>query len=144
MVEVSIINRSSNPMPRYATPLSAGLDIQAELTEPITLVPLQRATIPTGIFIQLPDGYEAQIRPRSGLAAKHGITVVNAPGTIDPDYRGEILVALINLSNLPFMISPGERIAQMIIAPFSRVELKPTDNLSPTLRGDGGFGHTGR
>jgi dUTP pyrophosphatase len=143
MLQLPIVNRSPNPLPRYATPLSAGLDLQANLAEPLTLAPMQRAMVPTGVFIELLDGYEAQIRPRSGLAAKHGITVANAPGTIDPDYRGEIIVALVNLSDQPFVIAPGERIAQMVIAPFSRVALSPVETLSPTLRGDGAFGHTG-
>ena len=144
MTKVKIVNRSGQPVPAYATPLSAGMDLRACLDAPVTLGPLERTLVPTGLFIALPAGYEAQVRPRSGLAAKHGITVLNTPGTIDADYRGEIKVILVNLSNTPFEIVPGERIAQMVVARHERVEWKETDSLDATERGAGGFGSTGR
>ena len=144
MMKVQIINRSAWPRPRYATPQSAGLDLKANITEPIVLEPLARAMVPTGLFIALPAGYEAQVRPRSGLAAKHGITVLNSPGTIDADYRGEVCVILVNLSATPFEIVPGERIAQMVVARHEQVEWEPVEALAETERGAGGFGSTGR
>lgn len=130
-------------MPGYATAQSAGMDVRAFIATPITLAPMQRVLVSTGLYIALPEGYECQIRPRSGLALKHGVTVVNAPGTIDADYRGEIGVILINLSTEPFVINDGERICQMVVAPYSRVGWQPTDSLDETDRGAGGFGHTG-
>jgi dUTP pyrophosphatase len=144
MTKVKIVNKSGQPVPAYATPLSAGMDLRASLDAPVTLGPLERALVPTGLFIALPAGFEAQVRPRSGLAAKHGITVLNTPGTIDADYRGEIKVILVNLSNTPFEIVPGERIAQMVVARHERVEWEETDSLDATERGAGGFGSTGR
>ena len=144
MLQVKIVNRSPYPCPAYATPQSAGLDLRACLEEPVLLKPLQRAMIPTGLYIALPAGYEAQVRPRSGLAAKHGITVLNTPGTIDADYRGEIRVILVNLSDQPFEVVPGERIAQMVIARHEQVEWEPVDELDATERGAGGFGSTGK
>jgi dUTP pyrophosphatase len=143
-MKVAIINRSKHDLPRYATPQSAGLDLRANLSEPLTLAPLQRAMVPTGLHIALPAGYEAQVRPRSGLAAKHGITVLNSPGTIDADYRGEICVILVNLSNEPFTIEDGERVAQMVIARHEQAEWVDVDVLDETERGEGGFGHTGK
>lgn len=143
-MKVKVINRSPYPLPEYATPLSAGLDLKADLQESIVLEPLQRAIVPTGLFIALPEGYEAQIRPRSGLAAKHGITVLNSPGTIDADYRGELKVILVNLSNEPFAIVPGERIAQLVVARYEQVEWELAESLDETSRGEGGFGSTGR
>lgn len=142
-MEVKIINRSNNPLPEYATSNSAGADIRAFLEKPIVLKPLQRALVPTGLFIELPVGFEAQIRPRSGLALKKGITVLNTPGTIDSDYRGEIGVILINLSSEDVIIESGERICQMIIAKHETVTFNSTNLLSDTDRGGGGFGHTG-
>ena len=142
-VKVSIINRSHHALPSYSTPLSAGMDIRANLEEPITLQPGERRLIPTGIFIALPEGYEAQIRPRSGLALKHGITVLNSPGTIDADYRGEVGIILINHSDKAFVIEDGEHVGQMVVAQYSRVEWNETDSLDETERGAGGFGHTG-
>jgi len=142
-MEVKIINRSNNPLPEYATSNSAGADIRAFLEKPIVLKPLQRALVPTGLFIELPVGFEAQIRPRSGLALKKGITVLNTPGTIDSDYRGEIGVILINLSSEDVVIESGERICQMIIAKHETVTFNSTNLLSDTERGGGGFGHTG-
>lgn len=143
-INVKIINRSHHPMPQYATPGSAGMDVRAFLPDsPIVLKPLERALVPTGLYIQLPRGYECQIRPRSGLAIKHGISLVNTPGTVDSDYRGEIGVILINLSSEPFTINDGERICQMVIAPYTRVKWEQTDRIDETERGDGGFGHTG-
>ena len=141
---VPVINRSAWPLPEYATAQSAGLDLKANITEPITLAPLQRALVPTGLFIALPKGFEAQVRPRSGLAAKHGITVLNTPGTIDADYRGEIKVILVNLSQEPFEIVPGERIAQMVVAKHETVEWEPVEVLESTDRGARGFGSTGK
>ncbi|MDO5446788.1 MAG: dUTP diphosphatase [Prevotellaceae bacterium] len=143
MVKVEIINKSKHPLPAYATPQSAGMDLRANLDEPVTLGPLERALIPTGLFIALPDGYEAQIRPRSGLAIKHGISLVNAPGTIDADYRGEIGIILVNLSNEPFTVNDGERVAQMVIARYEQADLTEVNVLDATERGAGGFGHTG-
>jgi len=142
-MQVKIINKSKHALPEYETPHSAGMDLRANIDVPITLNPLERALIPTGLFIELPDGYEAQIRPRSGLAIKHGISLVNAPGTIDSDYRGEIKAIVVNLSNTPFVINDGERICQMVIARHERVEWTPTEQLTETVRGAGGFGHTG-
>ena len=142
-MKVQVINASSYYLPEYATEKSAGMDLKANITESITLNPLERAMIPTGLSIALPDGTEAQIRPRSGLAAKHGISVLNAPGTIDADYRGEIKVILVNLSNEPFTINPGERIAQMVVAHYERVEWEAVETLDETERGAGGFGSTG-
>ena len=143
-MKVKIVNHSHYPLPEYATALSAGLDLKADIAEGITLAPLERALVPTGLFIALEPGYEAQIRPRSGLAAKHGISVLNSPGTIDADYRGEVKVILVNLSNEPFEILPGERIAQMVVARFEQVEWEPCESLDNTARGEGGFGSTGR
>ena len=143
-MKVKKINKSSYSLPSYATEASAGMDLRANLTESISIQPLERKLVPTGLFMELPMGYEAQIRPRSGLAFKHGITVVNAPGTIDADYRGEIKVALINLSQDVFVIEPGERIAQMVIARHETVEWSEVEELSDSSRGVGGFGHTGR
>ena len=143
-MKVQIVNKSGQPLPFYATELSAGMDLRADLETPVTLGPLERALVPTGLFIALPAGFEAQVRPRSGLAAKHGITVLNTPGTIDADYRGEIKVILVNLSNTPFEIVPGERIAQLVVARHERVEWEETDSLVETARGAGGFGSTGR
>ena len=143
-MKVKIVNHSKHALPEYQTPLSAGLDIRANLDESVTLRPLERAMIPTGLFVELPEGYEMQIRPRSGLAAKHGITVLNSPGTIDADYRGEIKVILVNLSNEPFTIESGERIAQMIVARYEQIEWQPVEELGATERGAGGFGSTGK
>ncbi|MDR3253277.1 MAG: dUTP diphosphatase [Tannerella sp.] len=143
-MKVKIVNKSHHPLPRYATPASAGMDIRANLEEPVTLNPLERKLIPTGLFIALPEGFEAQMRPRSGLAIKHGVTLLNTPGTIDADYRGEIGIILVNLSSEPFIINDGERICQMIIASFSQVEWQPEEQLDTTERGAGGFGHTGK
>lgn len=142
-VSVKIINKSCNPLPQYATPYSAGMDLRANLESPVTLRPLERRLIPTGIFIQLPEGYECQIRPRSGLALKKGVTVLNTPGTIDADYRGEIGVILVNLSAEPFVVEHGERICQMVVARHASVEWQPTVELEQSDRGTGGFGHTG-
>lgn len=144
MAEVRIVNVSGYPVPSYATEFSAGMDLKASIEAPVTIGPLERALIPTGISIALPEGTEAQVRPRSGLAAKHGITVLNAPGTIDADYRGEIKVILVNLSNDPFVINPGERIAQMVVARYEKVVWEEVDALDDTERGEGGFGSTGR
>jgi len=143
-MEIQIVNHSKHPLPAYETEASAGMDLRANLDEPITLASLQRALIPTGLFIELPVGFEAQIRPRSGLAIKHGLTLLNTPGTIDADYRGEIKVILVNLSDLPFMINDGERIAQMVIAQHETAQWKVVDKLNETSRGAGGFGHTGK
>ncbi len=143
-MKVEIVNKSGQPLPAYATELSAGMDLRADLESPVTLGPLERALVPTGLYIALPAGYEAQVRPRSGLAAKHGVTVLNTPGTIDADYRGEIKVILVNLSGTPFEIVPGERIAQLVVARHERVEWDEVDVLDETARGAGGFGSTGR
>lgn len=142
-MEIKIINRSHHPLPQYATPQSAGMDLRANIDEPITLAPLERKLVPTGLFMALPAGYEAQVRPRSGLALKKGVTVLNTPGTIDADYRGEIGVILINLSNEPFVVEDGERIAQMVIAKHEQPELVVVESLDETERGAGGFGHSG-
>lgn len=142
-MEVKIVNKSRHRLPEYQTALSAGMDLKANTSEPIVLNPMQRELIPTGIYIQLPEGYEAQIRPRSGLAAKYGITVANAPGTIDADYIGEIKVILVNLSKEKFVINPGERIAQMVISKYEKVEWNEVSELEKTDRGEGGFGSTG-
>ena len=142
-MKVKLINKSANPMPAYETKLSAGMDLRADLKEEVTLKPLERILAPTGLHIELPAGFEAQVRPRSGLAYKHGITVLNTPGTIDADYRGEIKVILINLSNENFTVKNGDRIAQMIISKHERAELELVENLNNTQRGEGGFGHTG-
>ncbi len=142
-MKVKIINRSAYDLPQYETALAAGLDIKANITEPVTLKPLDRAMVPTGLFVELPEGVEMQIRPRSGMAAKFGISVLNSPGTIDPDYRGEIKVILANLSSQDYVLNPGERIAQMVIARFERIEWESVEVLSDTERGAGGFGHTG-
>ncbi len=143
MTSIKIINKSQHPSPHYETSQSAGMDLRANLSEPITLNSLERAIVPTGLFIELPDGYEAQIRPRSGLAAKKGITLLNSPGTIDADYRGEIGVILVNLSKEPFVIENGERIAQMVIAKYEQIQWESAIELSETERGTGGFGSTG-
>ncbi|MEE1301509.1 MAG: dUTP diphosphatase [Bacteroidales bacterium] len=143
-MKVNIINKSKHSLPAYETNVSAGMDLRANLSEPIILQPMQRALIPTGLYIELPAGTEAQIRPRSGLAFKHGITVLNSPGTIDADYRGEIKVLLINLSQEPFEIKDSERIAQMIISKHETVEWQLVESLNETQRGEGGFGHTGK
>lgn len=146
-MKVKIVNKSSYSLPKYETSASAGMDLKANIGESIELAPLQRAMVPTGLFIELPVGYEAQVRPRSGLAAKHGISVLNAPGTIDADYRGEIKVILVNLSNEPFSINPGERIAQMVVAKHERVdwvEVESIEQLEQSGRGAGGFGSTGK
>ena len=140
---VKIINKSDNPLPQYETSLSAGMDIRAFMEEPVVLKPLERALIPTGLFIELPEGHEAQIRPRSGLAYKKGITVLNTPGTIDADYRGEIKVIIINLSQSDVVVLSGERIAQMIVARHEKIDLLQVEVLEETQRGEGGFGHTG-
>jgi dUTP pyrophosphatase len=143
-MKVKIINRSNNILPAYETIHAAGLDLRAYLTEAITIEPMQRQLIPTGLFIELPVGYEAQIRPRSGLAYKNGITVLNSPGTIDADYRGEIKVLLINFSNEPFTVNNGERIAQMVLAAHAQITWEEVPELSATERGEGGYGHTGK
>ncbi len=142
-MKVQIVNKSAYEAPFYATVNSAGMDLKANIDEPIVLEPLQRTMVPTGLYIALPEGTEAQVRPRSGLAAKHGITVLNTPGTIDADYRGEIKVILVNLSNEAFTINPGERIAQMVVARYEKVEWDVVDSLDATERGAGGFGSTG-
>ena len=143
-MKVKIINKSHHQLPQYATPQSAGVDLRANLSEPVTLQPLQRALIPTGLFISLPVGYEAQVRPRSGLDIKKGITVLNSPGTIDADYRGEICIILVNLSNEPFVVNDGERVAQMVIARHEQAEWVEVETLDETERGAGGFGHSGK
>ena len=143
-MKINIINKSSHDLPSYETVASAGMDLRAHIEEDIILKPLERSIIPTGLFMALPTGYEAQVRPRSGLAAKHGLTVLNSPGTIDADYRGEIGVILVNLSNVDFTIKNGERIAQIVIAKHERAEWNPVQSLSETSRGAGGFGSTGR
>lgn len=143
MIKVKIINSSGNPLPAYETPGAAGMDVRACLDAPVTLGPLERALIPTGLRIQLPRGYECQVRPRSGLALKHGISLVNTPGTVDADYRGEIGVIVINLSREPFTINDGDRICQIVINQYTRVEWEAVERLDETERGDGGFGHTG-
>ena len=144
MVKVKIVNKGRQQLPAYATSQSAGMDIRANIDEARELQPLERRLIPTGLFMALPDGYEAQVRPRSGLALKHGITVLNTPGTIDADYRGEVGVILVNLSNTPFTIEPGERVAQMVIAKYEQAALEEVEVLDETERGAGGYGHSGR
>lgn len=143
MVKIKIVNRGSQQLPAYATPESAGMDLRANVAEPVVLHPLERRIIPTGLYMALPPGYEAQVRPRSGLAFKHGITVLNSPGTIDSDYRGELGVLLVNLSNEDFTIQAGERIAQMVIARHEQGEFVEVEELDDTERGAGGYGHTG-
>ena len=142
-MKVQIINRSHHPLPQYATPQSAGVDLRANIESPIELRPMERRLVPTGLFMALPPGFEAQVRPRSGLAIKHGITVLNTPGTLDADYRGEVCVILVNLSDEPFLIADGERIAQMVIARHEQAEWEPVEALSETERGAGGCGHSG-
>lgn len=141
---VKVVNRSNFELPKYETELSAGMDVRANIDRSIVLNPLERAMVATGLFVELPAGYEMQVRPRSGLAAKHGITVLNSPGTVDADYRGEVRVILVNLSNTPFEINPGERIAQLVIARHERAEFEIVNELSSTERGAGGFGSTGK
>jgi dUTP pyrophosphatase len=143
-VKVRIINRSPNPLPEYATEGSAGMDIRANLESPLTLKPMERFLVPTGLFIQLPENYEAQIRPRSGLAIRQGLTCLNSPGTVDSDYRGELKVILINLSGEDQTIHSGDRIAQMVVSPVEKVKLKPVMEIQQTKRNEGGFGHTGK
>ena len=143
-MKIRIINRSRHPLPEYATIQSAGMDLRASLEEPLTLAPMERRLIPTGLFIALPDGYEAQIRPRSGLALKKGITLLNTPGTIDADYRGEIGVIMVNLSDTRFEVRDGDRIAQMVVSRYEKAEWQEVDELDVTCRGEGGFGHTGK
>ena len=142
-MKVKVINRSAYDLPQYETGQAAGLDVRANITESITLGPLERALVPTGLYVELPEGYEMQVRPRSGLAAKHGLSLVNSPGTVDPDYRGEIKVILVNLSNTPYELKPGERVAQLVVARFTRVEWESVKVLGETERGAGGFGSTG-
>lgn len=143
MIEVKIINKGRQPLPTYATPQSAGMDLRANIDAPVTLRPLERKLIPTGLYMALPEGYEAQIRPRSGLALKHGLTVLNSPGTIDSDYRGEVMVLLVNLSGDDFTVNDGERIAQMVIARHETARFETVSQLDDTERGAGGYGHTG-
>jgi dUTP pyrophosphatase len=144
MVKINIVNRGHQQLPAYATPQSAGMDLRANLDGPVTLRPMERRLIPTGLHIALPEGYEAQVRPRSGLALKHGLTVLNSPGTIDADYRGEIGVVLVNLSQDDFVVNDGERIAQLVISRYEQGELVVVEQLDETERGEGGYGHTGR
>lgn len=143
-MKIKVINRSAFDLPQYETANAVGLDVRANTTEAIRLAPLERVMVPTGLYVEIPEGYEIQVRPRSGLAAKYGISVANAPGTIDPDYRGEIKVILVNLSNEVFELKPGERIAQLVVAQFTRIEWESVEQLSDTERGAGGFGSTGR
>ncbi|MDE5561250.1 MAG: dUTP diphosphatase [Bacteroidaceae bacterium] len=143
MKSIKIVNKSRHPLPQYSTPCSAGMDLRANISAPVVVGPLQRALIPTGLFMALPEGYEAQVRPRSGLALKHGVTVLNTPGTIDADYRGEICVILVNLGQEDFVVRDGERIAQMVIARYEQVDVVNVDVLDETERGAGGFGHSG-
>jgi len=143
-MNIKIVNKSNNSLPEYSTMLAAGMDLRAYLDQPVVLLPLARKLIPTGLYIELPEGYEAQIRPRSGLAIKHGISIVNSPGTIDADYRGEIGIILINLSQEDFIINSGDRICQMVINKHERIQWHETEDLNETDRGEGGFGHTGR
>ena len=144
MVKINIVNRGHQQLPAYATPQSAGMDLRANLDGPVTLRPMERRLIPTGLHIALPEGYEAQVRPRSGLALKHGLTVLNSPGTIDADYRGEIGVVLVNLSQDDFVVNDGERIAQLVISRYEQGEMVVVEQLDETERGEGGYGHTGR
>lgn len=141
---MKVINRSRHDLPQYETELAAGLDVRADIEEQIVIKPLGRAIVPTGLYVEIPKGYEIQVRPRSGLSAKHGLTVLNSPGTIDADYRGEIGVVLANLSGDDYTLNPGERVAQLVLAKFERVEWSETEELSDTERGEGGFGHTGK
>lgn len=143
-IKVNIINRSANPLPFYATEGSSGMDLRADIERSFTLQPLERMLVPTGLFIELPMNYEAQVRPRSGLAIKHGITCLNSPGTVDADYRGELKVVLINLSNEPQTVHPGDRIAQMVIQKVEKIILTQVNEINATARGEGGFGHTGK
>lgn len=143
MVKVNVINKGHHPLPAYATPQSAGMDLRANISQPVTLRPMERRLITTGLYIALPQGYEAQIRPRSGLALKHGVTVLNSPGTIDADYRGELMVLLVNLSAEDFVVNDGERIAQMVVARHETVDFAEVSELDETERGAGGYGHTG-
>ncbi len=143
MVKVNVINKGHHSLPAYATPQSAGMDLRANISQPVTLRPMERRLIPTGLYIALPQGYEAQIRPRSGLALKHGVTVLNSPGTIDADYRGELMVLLVNLSAEDFVVNDGERIAQMVVARHETVDFAEVSELDETERGAGGYGHTG-
>ncbi|MDO5526431.1 MAG: dUTP diphosphatase [Prevotella sp.] len=143
MLKIKIVNKGRQPLPQYATAQSAGMDLRADIDEPVTLRPLERRLIGTGLHVALPAGYEAQVRPRSGLALKHGLTVLNTPGTIDADYRGEIGVVLINLSDREFVVNPGERIAQMVVARYEQADLEQVELLDETERGEGGYGHTG-
>ena len=143
-MKVKVINRSRHELPQYETPQSAGLDIRANVDSPVVLKPLERKLVPTGLYVELPVGYEAQIRPRSGLALKHGISLLNTPGTIDADYRGEIGVIMVNLSNEEFTVNDGDRIAQMVVARHEQVEWQPVETLADCERGEGGFGHTGK
>lgn len=143
MIKIKVVNRGHQPLPQYATPQSAGLDLRANISEPIVLRPMERKLIPTGLYIALPEGYEAQVRPRSGLALKHGITVLNSPGTVDADYRGELGVLLINLSTEDFTVNDGERIAQMVVTRCEQGEFVAVEELDATERGTGGYGHTG-
>ena len=143
-MKVQIVNKSRHELPEYATGQSAGMDLRANIDTPITLKPLQRCLVPTGLYIALPDGYEAQVRPRSGLALKFGVTVLNSPGTIDADYRGEIRVIMVNLSSEDFVVNDGDRIAQIVVARYEQIEWSDVDVLDETERGDGGFGHSGR
>lgn len=143
-MKVKVVNKSNNALPAYETVNSAGMDLRAFLQEPMTLEPMQRALVPTGLYMEIPEGYEGQVRPRSGLAIKHGITVLNTPGTIDADYRGQVCIILINLSAEPFVINNGERIAQIVFAKCEQAEMVETESLSETERGAGGFGHTGK
>lgn len=143
-MEISVINKSSHPLPTYETPQSAGMDLRAKLKDPATLRPFERTLIPTGLYLEIPEGYEGQIRPRSGMASKNGVTVLNAPGTIDPDYRGEVKVLLINLSHEPVEIADGDRIAQLLVSATAPVEWRTVEQLSSTKRADGGYGHTGQ
>ena len=143
MIKIKVVNAGHQPLPAYATPQSAGMDLRANLAEPVTLAPMERRLIPTGLHIALPEGYEAQVRPRSGLALKHGITVLNAPGTVDADYRGEVGVLLINFSGADFVLNDGERIAQLVVARHEQATFEPVDRLDQTERGAGGYGHTG-
>ena len=143
MVQIKVVNKGNQPLPKYQTAQSAGMDLRANIDAPVLLKPLDRKLIPTGLHIALPEGYEAQIRPRSGLAIKKGITVINTPGTIDPDYRGDIGVVLVNISNEDFVVQPGDRIAQMVINKFEQAEFEVVEELDETERGEGGYGHTG-
>jgi len=143
MVKVKVVNKSSNALPQYATEFSAGMDVRSNTAEPVVLAPMQRAMVPTGLFLEIPAGYEVQVRPRSGLAAKKGLTVLNAPGTIDSDYRGEVCVILVNLSSETVVLDPGERIAQLVLAKHEVIEWEQVDELSASERGAGGFGSTG-